>query len=333
MSRSCRPLILLALLVTGFGTIGADRPWQVISSATIVANMAKQIGGQYVEVSSVVPIGSDPHIYEVTPADARMINGADLILINGLTFEGWMYELIIHSGTTAPVVTVTDGVKPLRSTRYRDAVDPHMWMDASLALHYATNITNALIALDPQNTDYYRSNEADYCQALQELDRYIQTAIVAIPEERRILITSHDAFQYYGRRYGLRLEAVLGVSTEADVQTSDIRRLSSIIKRYSVPAVFIETTVNPKLLQQIARDHQITIGGQLYSDSLGPPGSGADTYISMLKYNTDVIVEALSGEAPFSSRSNGSSVPWYAVLFLVAAGLWALLFVVKKLQR
>lgn len=307
----------------------------VVATASIFADMAEVIAGDLVEVKSIVPIGGDPHIYEPTPGDAQLVNGADLVLRNGLTFEGWLNELIENSGTRAKVVTITQGVTPIESIQYKNSTDPHAWMDAANGLIYLENIRNALIELDPGNKDIYEFNHAAYRQQLMDTDEYIRQAIQQIPESRRILITSHDAFRYYGRRYGIDVQAILGTSTDADVQTSDIVRLNKIIKTSGVPAVFIETTVNPKLLQQIATDNNIEIGGKLYSDSIGDKDSPAPTYLDMLRYNTDVIVTALNKDPESDTEVSTSSATgntWlYVVLGVLLAG--GFVFMILKLNR
>lgn len=290
----------------------------VLSTASIFADMAENIAGGELEIKTIVPIGGDPHIYEPTPGDAHLISKADLILKNSLTFEGWLDDLIESAGGQATVVTITEGVAAIESA-YKGSADPHAWMDASNGLIYIENIKNAFIGLDPENKEVFEFNYGVYRQQLMDLDEYIFEQIKKIPEQRRILITSHDAFQYFGKRYGVRLESVIGISTEAEAQTSDIIRLNKVIKENGVPAVFIETTVNPKLLKQIASDNNVMIGGSLYSDSIGEKNSEASTYLSMLKYNTDVIVSALSKEAEVSESidENGSNIALWGILFFV----------------
>ncbi|RMF32247.1 MAG: LPXTG cell wall anchor domain-containing protein, partial [Bacteroidetes bacterium] len=211
----------------------------------------------------------------------------------------------------------------------KNATDPHAWMDARNGLIYIENIKNALIELDPDNREVYEFNYGVYRQQLEDLDRYIEEQIQRIPPKQRILITSHDAFHYYGKRYGLRLESILGISTDAEAQTSDIVRLNRVIRENQVPAVFIESTVNPKLLEQIAHDNNVAIGGKLYSDSIGGPDSPAPSYYDMLKYNTDTIVEALSRSAPPEPLPPTTTrFPWFywAGLGLLLAGGFLLLF-------
>lgn len=286
-------LILSLFTVASF----AQEKKTVVVTASMMADMAKNIAGGMVKVECIVPIGGDPHLHEPTPRDAQLVNKADLILKNGLTFEGWLNELIENSGTKAKTVRVTKGIQPIKSVEYENSADPHAWMDASLGLTYIKNIKDALSELDPDNADIYAFNYGVYKKQLADLDQYIKTEIQKIPTQKRVLITSHDAFQYYGRAYGIRLEAILGTSTDAEAQTSDIIRLNKVIKTNKVPALFIESTINPKLLKQLAKDNDIEIGGQLYADSIGDEESPAPTYIDMLKHNTDVIVAALSRES------------------------------------
>ena len=293
----------------------------VVATASMIADMAKNIAGGEVNVECIVPIGGDPHLHEPTPRDAQLVNKADLVIMNGLTFEGWLTELIENSGTKAKTVRVTEGIQPIASTQYKNSSDPHAWMDASLGLTYIKNIKDALVALEPDHADVFEFNYGVYKKQLEDLDQYVKTAIQRIPEEKRVLITSHDAFQYYGRAYGIRLEAILGTSTDAEVQTSDIVRLNKVIKESKVPALFVESTVNPKLLKQLATDNDIQIGGQLYADSIGDEESPAPTYIDMLKHNTDIIVAALtrerSSEEENTPKEEGSS--WW--LYGIIAGL------------
>ena len=268
----------------------------VVASASIFADMAENIAGGEVRVEMVVPIGGDPHIFEPTPESVRLVAAADLVLINGLTFEGWMNELIANSGTRAKTVTITRGIETIESEEYANSADPHAWMTANNGLTYVDNIRDALIALDPFNRKTYEFNAGVYRQQLEDLDREIFRLVESIPEKQRVLITSHDAFRYFGRYYGIRVEAALGTSTDADVQTDDVNRLTTIIRETGVPAIFVESTINPKLIRQIAADTDVIIGGSLYADSLGEPGTEAETYEGMLKFNVATIVGALRGE-------------------------------------
>lgn len=285
-------ILIVLLSILSLSAYGQEKP-KVLATASMIWDMAKNIGGGHLDIQCIVPIGGDPHLYDPTPKDAKMVAGAQLILKNGLTFEGWLDELIENSGTKAKNVLVTEGVHPIQSLTYQNATDPHAWMNVTNAYIYSKNIKDAFAALLPEHAGTFETNYQIYLKKLKELDAYIFEKIKSIPEEKRILITSHDAFQYYGRHYGIQLEAILGVSTDAEIQTSDITRLNEVIKTRKVPAVFIESTINPKLLKQLATDNGIVVGGELYADSIGDEESDAPTYIEMLKHNTDTIVKGL----------------------------------------
>jgi len=321
-----KKILLSIILLTLLNTTWAQDKKTVLATASMLADMAENIAGGEVTVDMIVPIGGDPHIYEPTPNDVQRVLKADLVLKNGLTFEGWLEELIENSGTKAKTVRVTEGITPISSKEYKNSADPHAWMDVELGLVYIKNIKNALVELAPEHAETFEFNYGVYKKQLAELDQYIVQQIQTIPAEKRVLITSHDAFQYYGQKYGIRLEAILGTSTDAEVQTSDIRRLNKVIRTNKVPAVFIESTVNPKLLKQLAADNNITIGGQLYADSIGDKDSPAPSYLDMLKYNTDVIVKALTrplqeGTALTTTEEDSGSNWWlWGVLGVLLIG-------------
>lgn len=292
----------------------------VVSSASMFTDMAANIGGDLIETATIVPIGGDPHIYEPTPGDVRLLLKADLILQNGLTFEGWIKELVQNSGSKATAVTITEGITPIVSEKHQNATDPHAWMEPINGKIYARNIKEALIRLLPEQKSQIVAQYEAYIKQLDDLDKYIQENISKIEPSKRILITSHDSFHYYGKRYGVRLESVLGTSTDADVRTSDLMRLNQVIQENNIPVVFIESTINPKLLNQVASDNKISIGGKLYSDSLGDKDSPADTYINMIRYNTDLIVKGLtsvpaSAEEFTGPKDHSKWFIWLGVLF------------------
>jgi ABC-type Zn uptake system ZnuABC Zn-binding protein ZnuA len=325
--------IIILLFVIPLLLNATEKP-KLVATASMISDIAQNIVGDKFEVTTIVPIGKDPHTYEPTPGDAMIVGYADVIFKNDLTFEGWLIKLIANSGTKANVVKVTEGVDVIESLTYANSSDPHAWMNASNGIIYAKNITKAMVEYDAANKDFYEKNFAAYRKKLQDLDQYILAQIKTIPEQQRILITSHDAFQYYGRKYGIRLESILGTSTDAQVQTSDYSKVDRVIRESGVPAVFIESTVNPKMLQQLARSNDITIGGSLFSDSIGDKDSDAPSYLAMLKYNTDVIVKALSrkvqpkvAEAP----KGKNNLLLYGILGVLFIG--AFLFVYRSMNQ
>lgn len=335
MKNLAATFILISFLAF---SIKSQERLSIISSASMLQDIASRIIGTDHNLQMIVPIGGDPHLHEPTPSNARLVGGADLILINGLTFEGWINELIDNSGTDGKVVTVTKGVDVLGSQVYKNSTDPHAWMDATNGIIYARNIRDAIVELDPNNAGKYNSNFTQYEKELRSLDEEIMAAIQTIPEQRRILITSHDAFQYYGRRYGIQLEAIMGISTEAEAQTADIIRVNKAIRENNVPAVFIESTINPKMIQQLATDNKVKIGGSLYADSLGDKNSPAATYVDMLRYNTKTIVAALKGESNenldgHAHDSNPSGTNWKMLGLIFGLLLGGTAAIVIKLNR
>jgi ABC-type Zn uptake system ZnuABC Zn-binding protein ZnuA len=327
-------IIIILSLLSFFSTSlpafaqDAEKPL-VVASASMFSDMAANIGGDLIETATIVPIGGDPHIYEPTPGDVRLLLKADLILMNGLTFEGWINDLIKNSGSNAPVATITEGITPIVSAQHQNATDPHAWMEPVNGKIYAQNIKEALLKILPQHQDQINTQFQNYIMQLDELDAYIREHIAKIDSNKRILITSHDSFHYYGQRYGVRLESVLGTSTDADVRTSDLIRLNKVIQENKIPVVFIESTINPKLLNQVASDNKITIGGKLYSDSLGDKDSPANTYLNMIRHNTDVIVNGLTSKnesaSPAGSVNNSKWFIWLGVVFLASFFLMWLL--------
>lgn len=319
-----KSILLISFLSFSFQLIGQQL--KIVASASMISDIANNVIGDLHDIEMIVPIGGDPHLHEPTPSNARQVASADLILINGLTFEGWITELIDNSGTEGRVITVTDGVNVLSSETYQNSADPHAWMDAANGIIYAENIKSAISKLDPDNATTYSSNFENYKAKLNALDQEILQSIKTIPSNQRVLITSHDAFQYYGRKYGIRLEAIMGISTEAEAQTADIIRVNKVIRENNVPALFIESTINPKLIQQLASDNDVSIGGSLFADSLGDKKTEASTYIDMLRYNTKTIVEALRKERKAGSHQTSESKKSSNLILYL--GLIGLLFLI-----
>ena len=314
-----------------------DKP-NVVVTTTIIADITQQIAGDKITITSLVPVGGDPHLYEPIPQDAIVISKANLILKNGLTLEGWLNEFIENSGTKATAITVTEGIESILCSCYANSPDPHAWMDAENGVVYAENIKNALVKLDESHAAEYEANFEDYKKELIETEVIIKNLIDSIPIEKRVLITSHDAFQYYGRKYGLQLESILGTSTDAEAQTSDINRLYSVIKKSGVPAIFIESTINPRTIQQIAKDTKVKIGGKLYADSLGEPESEGGTYIGMLVANTRNISNALRGITNEASKEtvsekNSSRTNWIFIIIIATLLIGGAGFMFKKMSN
>ncbi|MFT6814780.1 MAG: ABC-type Zn uptake system ZnuABC Zn-binding protein ZnuA/ABC-type Mn2+ [Sphingobacteriales bacterium] len=279
-----------------FLSILAQKP-KVVTSTTMITDFCKELGGDKIDLIGIVPVGSDPHLYDPVPQDAENISKADLIVKNGLKLEGWIGKLIKNAAQNALIIEASDGVKAIESDQFNGSPDPHAWMDVQNAIIYSENITAAFIKVDPTNEEFYKNRLKNYSEKLIDLHAETYAAIQSIPLKQRVLITTHDAFEYFSKAYNIRVESALGISTEAEVQIGDIKDLTELILEGDIPAIFVETTINPKLFLQMAKDLKIKIGGSLYSDSLGDEESGADTYLKMIRYNTKLIVNALSGNS------------------------------------
>ncbi|NOT37000.1 MAG: zinc ABC transporter solute-binding protein [Saprospiraceae bacterium] len=314
-------LILPLLFCISNGILHSQKI-KVLSTASMWHDMCKVISGDLVDCDFIVPIGSDPHLYEPTPADLIKVNQANAILINGLTFEGWLTKLIENSGTKAKQIFITKGIKPIESSVYHNATDPHAWMDVENAIIYAENIYLTLTDLDPRHKDEYHFNFQLYKKELQDLNQHIINTVLTIPESKRVLITSHDGFRYFGNKYGIQLEPLQGTSTEADVQSTTLLKVNQVIKEKQIPAIFVESTINPKLIEQIQKENNIIIGGKLYADSLGDSTTLASTYIGMMRHDIDVIGSALRKSyndiAQHSAVKNTSIYYWIIGFYLIS---------------
>lgn len=293
MRKLVQQLLLTFLIVFPASVLAAENTQKpfVIASFSIIADMAKQVAGGAIEIHTLVPASADVHTYEPTPADAKKIANARLILTNGLGFEQWLPKLVKSSGGMAWVVPVTKGVKPVISNG--KSIDPHAWQDVSNAIIYATNIRDALLIADPLNEATYRKNAQHYIEQLTELNDWVKNTIAQVPEAKRRAITSHDALGYFARAYGITLIPAQ-LSTEGEVSAKTMASLIDQLRNQSVRAVFLENLTNPRLMEQLARDGNATIGGTLYSDSLSETSGKAPTYISMIKHNVNTIIAALA---------------------------------------
>lgn len=270
----------------------------LVASTTQVADFLRQVVGDRCEVHSILAAGADPHLYEPKPKDALLVKRAMLCFENGLHLEGKNWMSTLAKGAGKPIVVCTDGVKPLEMEEEGHKVsDPHAWFSPKSAATYVNNILRALVKADPEGKQEYVARAGLFMQQLKVLDAWIRKQFNAIPPEKRILVTSHDAFNYFCRDYGFRNETPVGWSTGSEVgggQTPERRRkVIASIKSLGVKAIFVETSVNPKLIREIAREAGVKIGGELYSDSMGAPGTAGETYIGMMRENTLKIAGAL----------------------------------------
>jgi zinc/manganese transport system substrate-binding protein len=282
-------MAVLALLATA--PAFAQGKLEVVASFTILADLARNVGGERVLVTSLVGPNGDVHSYVPTPADAKVLAGAKVIVINGLGLEGATARFMETAAKNAQVVVASTGVAPLRLGRQ---LDPHAWQSVPNAKIYVSNIRDALISADPSDKALFEVNAAAYLQRLDALDAEVKAEIVKIPPERRELISTHDAFGYLGSGYGIAFIAPHGVSTEAEGSARDIAHLIKQIRAEHIPAVFLENVADPRVMEQIARESGARVGGTLYSDALTAPDGPAPTYIDLMRHNVRQLVSALA---------------------------------------
>jgi zinc/manganese transport system substrate-binding protein len=285
-------------------------PRQAVATFSVLGDMVKEIGGPDVHVITLVPPGGDAHVYQPKPGDAKAIARADLVVVNGLGMEGWIDRLIAASGYKGRVAVASGGVRPqtmedededdhdARPAAQDDGkphivTDPHAWQNVANGAIYIRNIATALGAMDPAHAPDYEARAKAYLAQLRDLDAWVKTQIAAVPPEKRRIITSHDAFGYFGSAYGIHFLAPLGISTESDPSAAHVGALIKQMRAEHIKALFIETMTDPRLVQQLAREAGAVIGGTLYSDSLSKAGGPADTYIKMFRHNVPAMVAAM----------------------------------------
>jgi zinc/manganese transport system substrate-binding protein len=293
----------LAILAGQAEAQTSEKP-KVVATFSILGDLVRNVGGERIETVTLVGADGDAHVYSPTPADARRLAEAKLVVANGMKFEGWIARLVKSSGTKASVVEASRGVRGLSEAQDRahghdhghghGALDPHAWQDVANAKIYVANIRDALVKADPGGKDVYEANAAAYLRQLDELDAEIRSAVAAIPSDRRRIITSHDAFAYFEAAYGVDFVAPQGVSTEAEASAKDVARIIQQIRRQNIRAIFVENITNPRLVERIAQETGAAVGGRLYSDALSDAKGPAGTYIDMMRHNIRTLGAALS---------------------------------------
>lgn len=294
-------------------SLGEGEKLKVVATTSIVGDMVSQVGGDLIDLKVLLPLGSDPHAFSPTPQDVAAVADAQVIFINGFGLEEFLEELIQNAGGQAVVISLSEGIEPREfaegqgdeheeareeleesESDHHEGVDPHTFMTAENAMMFVHNIEQALSVLNPTNATAYETKAEAYETQLADLESWIQEQITTIPPENRRMVTDHEAFGYYASHYGLEIVGAVipAYSTGAEPSAQELSQLQDAIAEYGVKAVFVGTTVNPALAQQVADDSGIQLV-PLYSDSLGAPGSGAETYLDYMRYNTTAIVEAL----------------------------------------
>ena len=292
IAGNCRVLLVGALLLVAaiVPACGQGR-LDVVASFSILGDFAGEVGGDRIAVSTLVGANSDVHVYTPSPADAKTVSDARLLIINGLGLEGWLPRLVQSSGGKASIVTATAGIAPRQLGA--DA-DPHAWQSVANAKIYVGNIRDALLGADPAGALTYDAGAKAYLARLDALDREVRDAVAQIPEARRKVISTHAAFGYFAAAYGIAFIAPQGVSTESEASARDIASIITQVKGGGIPAVFLENISDPRLMRRIAAETGAKIGGTLYSDSLTGEKGDAPTYIDMVRHNIKVLTSALS---------------------------------------
>ncbi len=288
--RRFRLWLIVLALVTSAAPARAENRLNVVASFSILGDFARNVGGERVSVTTLVGPDGDVHVYTPAPSDAQKVADAKLVIINGLGLEGWLSRLVQSAGGKANMITASQGITPRKLGA--DA-DPHAWQSVANAKIYVANIRDALASADPAGGGIYRDNAGRYLAKLDALDRDVRAAMAQIPEGRRKVISTHDAFGYFAAAYGIEFIAPQGVSTESEASARDIAAIITQIKTSKIPAVFLENISDPRLMRRISTETGARIGGTLYSDSLTGEKGDAPTYIDMVRHNIKALTSAL----------------------------------------
>jgi len=289
---------LLSMVVTACGSTGliTSGKLHVVATTTIIGDIARNIAGDKTDVITLLTPGVDPHEYEPVPADLQALSQAKIVFANGGGLEPWLPKIMQSAGSSIKIQTLTDGLT-LRALNEGGATvtDPHVWFDVNNAIHFAEQIRDSLITLDPANADAYQTNAKNYIARLTDLDSSIKKQVEAIPTKQRLLVTNHDTFGYFAAQYGFKVVGTVfpAGGAEASPSAQQVVELINSIKASQVKAVFTENTLNPELANTIAQEAGVKVITQLYTDSLGPKDSPASTYIDLLQFDVKTIVEAL----------------------------------------
>ncbi len=299
---------LLCSMVAG-QTYASDTPIPVTASFSILGDLVKQVGQAHVQVNTLVGINGDAHVYQPSPQDSIKLTKSKLFVVNGLGFEGWMDRLVTASHFKGKVLTASQGVTPRKLTEteatheaekhheendHHTAFDPHAWHSIPNTIEYVHNIADGLIQIDPEHQQEYQQNAQHYIEQLQQLDASLVKAFADIPEAKRKMITSHDAFGYLAARYHISILAPQGMSTEAEASAKDVASIIKQIRQENIKALFVENISDPRLIQQLSRETGVQPGKELYSDALSSSDGPASTYLEMMRYNTTQIFSALN---------------------------------------
>jgi zinc/manganese transport system substrate-binding protein len=295
MRRSAFAAALMAALFVGCPATAQEK-LNAVATFSILGDLVRNVGGDRVAVDTLVGPNGNAHTYSPSPADARKVAAAKIVFVNGLGFEGWLERLIKAAGAKASIVVASNGVRPLeRSGDHGHArIDPHAWQSVANVKVYVANIRDGLIETDPAGKASYEANAAAYLAKLDALEREVKDVIGRVPSDRRRVITSHNAFGYFGGAYGIEFSAPQGVSTEAEASAKDVATIITQVKQEKAAGVFLENVTDPRLIKQIASESGAKIGGMLYSDALTEDKGDAATYIDLMRHNLKQLAATLT---------------------------------------
>ena len=303
-------LVLASLVwagsVLGLGGGASAAPVRAVGTIGMITDVVREVGGERVRVTGLMGEGVDPHLYKASPGDVRAMSDADIIFYNGLHLEGRMADVIVRMAGRRTVVRVTEAIDEslLREPpEFEGHFDPHVWFDVSLWSSVVGRVRDALAEVDPEGRESYARAAGEYAAVLAELHGYARTTLATIPESSRVMVTAHDAFGYFGRAYGLEVMAIQGISTDSEASLQDINALVDALVARRVPAVFIESSVPRKTIDALiegceGRGHSLVVGGELFSDAMGPEGTLEGTYVGMMLHNVQTIARSLGGTTP-----------------------------------
>ena len=301
-------LLLAALIGTTLAMPAHAADIKAVASFSILGDIVARVGGDRVDLTTIVGPNADTHVYEPKPADAQALSQADVFFVNGLGFEGWLDRLVEATGFGGPVVVASEGVATHEMAEEEHAegehdhghdhgeTDPHAWQSLKNGLVYVKNVAAGLCRADPEGCATYEANAKTYSDEIAALDAKVIAAIDTVPAAQRKVITTHDAFGYFGEEYGVQFLAPEGISTDSEASAADVGRLIEQIRSEGVKALFIENMSDGRLVEQISRETGVTIGGELYADALSEPGQGAATYLEMFEHNIALLVPAMTGK-------------------------------------
>jgi manganese/zinc/iron transport system substrate-binding protein len=288
----------------GTETDFSERPIRVVTTIGMIGDIAQNVGGERVEVTSLMGPGVDPHLYKASEGDVNRLAEADVIFYNGLHLEAKMGEVLEKMEGRVKTMAVTQGIDQsdlLAPPEFEGSFDPHVWFDVTMWMKAAEQVRDTLVEMDPDHADLYRSNAENYLAELNQLHGYVEAEAERVPGEQRVLITAHDAFNYFGRAYGFEVRGLQGISTASEAGTADVQGLADFIVERRIPAIFVESSVPPRTIEAVqaavrSKGFEVEIGGELFSDAMGDPGTSEGTYVGMVRHNVDTIVSSLLDE-------------------------------------